>query len=79
ADAHLAARIRAQQLRSVLRFAPLTLTANLFNALLIVVVFWDSEPPWVLLMWLAALTVAMRSTLRAWRRDQASPPVRASE
>ena len=38
ADAHLAARIRAQQLRSVLRFAPLTLTANLFNALLIVVV-----------------------------------------
>lgn len=79
ADAHLAARIRAQQLRSVLRFAPLTLTANLFNALLIVVVFWGSEPPWVLLLWLAALTVAMRSTLRAWRRDQASPPVRASE
>lgn len=63
----------------MLRVAPLTLTVTPFKALLIALVFWGSEPPPVVLIWLAAVMGAMRSTLRARRRDHATPPLRTSE
>ena len=77
ADHPLAGNFRAEQLQAVLRLTPLTMAANLINASLICMTFWQTANPWVLGGWAALVVVAIGQGFRAWhhggRRASASP------
>jgi PAS domain S-box-containing protein len=68
-DDALAPAFRAKQLRAVLRMTPLTMLANLLNAALIGVNFWDLSNHWLLSAWMAMVAFAAIQGIRArWRK-----------
>jgi diguanylate cyclase (GGDEF)-like protein/PAS domain S-box-containing protein len=80
ADEAVAPAFRMKQIRSVLRFAPLSIFTSVFNALLVALMFGDRTSPWVIGFWLLGLVACMSGTVHAWvrqRRRQARPGVSA--
>ncbi|WP_018410786.1 putative bifunctional diguanylate cyclase/phosphodiesterase [Methyloversatilis thermotolerans] len=77
-DDEYSASIRAQQLRSVVRFAPLSVFSNICNATLILVFFGHSAPVWASALWFALVLLAMRLNVKAWLRNRAKPFERIS-
>ncbi len=68
-DESLAPAFRAKQLRVVLRMTPLTMLANLLNALLVVATFWGSANHWLLGGWMLLVGLAAIQGMRTqWRR-----------
>ncbi|MBP6094920.1 MAG: EAL domain-containing protein [Methyloversatilis sp.] len=73
ADENVAPAFRAKQIRSVLRFAPLSIFTCIFNATLIVLMFGDRTSFWVVALWLAGLVACMSGTMQAWVRQRRRP------
>lgn len=59
ADETVAPAFRTKQIRSVLRFAPLSIFTSIFNATLIVLMFGDRTSSWVIALWLIGLLACM--------------------
>jgi PAS domain S-box-containing protein len=69
-DESLAPSFRAKQLQVMLRVSPLTMLANLMNAALVIVTFWDSANRGWLLGWGLLIAMAAMQGLRARGRPQ---------
>lgn len=68
-DESAAPAFRAKQLQVVLRMTPLTMLANLLNALLIGATFWDHASHWLLSGWVLLVIFASVQGMRAlWRQ-----------
>jgi diguanylate cyclase (GGDEF)-like protein len=79
ADPTVAAGFRAQQIRSILRLTPLTMIANAFNALALLVIFFDSPSFHFVAAWSAALGYIIYKGTRAWLVQRKRPaPERVS-
>jgi diguanylate cyclase (GGDEF)-like protein len=74
----LSAEIRAQHLAAVLRQTPLTLGANVLNALLVCAAFWDRSTQVLLLAWCAALAGILGMGFVGWRRQRQQVKTTAS-
>ncbi|WP_166443700.1 putative bifunctional diguanylate cyclase/phosphodiesterase [Rhabdaerophilum calidifontis] len=61
-----AARVRANQIRGIMRFTPLAAIANCFNAVLVAYVALPVADWRVLVLWLAAIGIVMGLALRTW-------------
>ncbi|MFC0242092.1 PAS domain-containing hybrid sensor histidine kinase/response regulator [Rhodopseudomonas telluris] len=71
-------RIRAEQIASVSRLVPVTMSINVINAALVVVVFWDGSSKIFLSAWFVALGLIAAMALRSWLGTRHSPPREAS-
>ncbi len=79
ADPTVAAGFRAQQIRSILRLTPLTMIANAFNALALLVIFFDSPSFHYVAAWSAVLGYVIYKSTRAWLVQRKRPaPERVS-
>ncbi len=78
ADEPMAARFRARQLQAVLQLTPLMMTANVFNMVIILVVFAGSASPVGLTAWGLMVCAAAATGLRAWYRWRTGPPWEAA-
>lgn len=65
-DEPAAGSFRATQIRAVLRLTPLTMNANVLNALLIADSFWSTAPRAFVVMWLALVMFATTLGGRSW-------------
>jgi len=70
--------IRAAQIHSVSRLVPVTMSINMINATLVLLVFWDSGSHAFLLTWFGALGTAAALAVRSWLKSRHSPPREAS-
>ena len=73
ADEAVAPAFRVKQIRSVLRFAPLSIFTSVFNATLIALMFGDRASHWVIGFWLLGLVACMSGTVQAWGRQRRNP------
>ena len=73
-DEGQAARIRAAQVASVVRLTPLSMSINLLNTGLVVLVFWDRGPRWLLGAWFVLLALFAGAALRSWSAGKRRPP-----
>jgi hypothetical protein len=71
-------RIRAAQIDGVSRLVPMTMTVNLVNAALVLVVFWDGGSRGFLLGWAAVIATAAGLAIRSWLKVRRKPPREAS-
>ncbi|UZE49307.1 hybrid sensor histidine kinase/response regulator [Rhodopseudomonas sp. P2A-2r] len=71
-------RIRAAQVNSVARLVPMTMTINVLNAALVLVVFWTSASQVFLTIWAAVILLAAALAVRSWHRTRRKPPKEAS-
>lgn len=69
-DDAVAPSFRAKQLRAVLRMTPWTMLANLLNAVLVGVTFWDSANQWLLSGWMLLIVLAAIQGIRNSRRPE---------
>jgi diguanylate cyclase (GGDEF)-like protein len=69
-----AARVRANQIRGIMRFTPMAVIANCFNAPLVAYVAVPVADGRVLLLWLAAIMIVMGLGLRTWLAAKRRPP-----
>jgi diguanylate cyclase (GGDEF)-like protein len=74
AEAAVAAGFRAQQVQAILRLTPLTMVANLFNALVIVLMFRGTDKFAWILGWVAGLVICVTLGTRAWLLQRRRPP-----
>jgi diguanylate cyclase (GGDEF)-like protein/PAS domain S-box-containing protein len=69
----LAGRLRAQQVSAILRVTPFMMGANIFTAILCVVIFWSGDTFWFLTLWAGAFIltsiVGLKSCVRARSRN----------
>jgi two-component system, sensor histidine kinase len=77
-DEREARRIRAAQINSVSRLVPMTMAINLLNALLVVLVFWDSASPIFLAGWSGLLVAVAVLAVKSWLASRHNPPREAS-
>lgn len=70
--------IRAEQIASVSRLVPVTMSINIINATLVVLVFWDGGRNLFLAAWFAALCVVAAMAVRSWLGTRHNPPREAS-
>ncbi|TVO62720.1 putative bifunctional diguanylate cyclase/phosphodiesterase [Denitromonas ohlonensis] len=68
ADAPLAAQFRARQIQAVLRLTPLTMLANVLNALIVGWTFRDDLNPLLLVGWALFVLYSAGAGLDAWLR-----------
>jgi signal transduction histidine kinase/DNA-binding NarL/FixJ family response regulator len=71
-------RIRAKQIDSVTRLAPVTMTVNLINVAIILGVFWDTGSNVFLSLWAATVAAAALRAVRSWMLRRRRPPNEAS-
>ena len=71
-------RIRAKQIDAVTQLVPVTMTVNLINMAIILVLFWDTGSNMFLSLWALAIAAAVAMAVRSWLRSRRAPPVRAS-
>ncbi|WP_296519187.1 ATP-binding protein [Rhodopseudomonas sp.] len=71
-------RIRAAQIGSVSRLVPLTMTVNLINAIIVLVVFWHADSDRFLVAWATAIAVVAAMSVRSWVRARVRRPSEAS-
>ncbi|QCK85879.1 EAL domain-containing protein [Phreatobacter aquaticus] len=69
-----AGRVRAAQIHAVARYSPLTMTANLINAAVVVAVVRQTANPWVLACWGIIVLTMVVATTRAWFLQRARKP-----
>lgn len=74
AEAAVAAGFRAQQVKAILRLTPLTMVANLFNALVLVSMYRGTDKFEWILGWVAGLGVCIAMGTRAWLLQRRRPP-----
>jgi len=74
ADPAVAAGFRAQQIKSILRLTPLTMLANAFNALALLVIFYDSPSFYYVALWSTVLGCIIYKGTRAWLLQRKRPP-----
>lgn len=73
-----ASYFRAEQVRAIISLAPLTITANLVNILVILYLFQEQQMP-VLYLWGFSLFTVMSIGLRSWFKQQSGKaPTRSS-
>ena len=65
-DEPSAGTFRAKQIRAVLQLTPLTMLANVLNALLIADSFWSIAPRGFLPLWIASVILAAAFGARSW-------------
>ncbi|SEP32303.1 ATP-binding protein [Rhodopseudomonas pseudopalustris] len=70
--------IRAAQIQSVSRLVPVTMSINVINATLVVMVFWDTGPHAFLLAWFGAICAVAGLAMRSWHKSRRAPPREAS-
>jgi diguanylate cyclase (GGDEF)-like protein/PAS domain S-box-containing protein len=70
----VAGTFRARQIQAVLRLAPLTMLANVLNAVLIVATFWRVASHAFLVLWAVAVTAVVARSLRVWWRTRDRKP-----
>ena len=71
-------RIRAKQIDAVTQLVPVTMTVNLINMAIILVLFWNTGSNVFLSLWALAIASAVAMAVRSWLRSRRVPPVRAS-
>lgn len=71
-------RIRAKQIDAVTRLVPLTMTINLVNVAIILLVFWNTGWNTFLAGWALAIGSAAAMAIRSWLRTRRAPPREAS-
>lgn len=74
AEAAVAAGFRAQQVRAILRLTPLTMIANLFNALVLVLMYRGTDKFEWILGWVSGLSICIAMGTRAWLLQRRRPP-----
>ncbi|MBB5049676.1 hypothetical protein HNR60_004458 [Rhodopseudomonas rhenobacensis] len=74
---HEMRRIRAAQIDSVTRLTPLTMTINMANATLVVLVFWSTSSAF-LAGWMTLITAIVALAMRSWVRVRNEPRTEAS-
>ena len=74
ADPAVAAGFRAKQIQSILRLTPLSMLANAFNALALLVIFYDSPSFHFVALWAAVLGGIIYKGTRAWVLQRNRPP-----
>lgn len=72
-DDPMAPVFRARQIHAALRITPLTMVANLLNALLVGATFWDDVDRWLLGAWVLLVALFVTQGLRAWWRHPSRP------
>ncbi|HEY0330200.1 MAG TPA: ATP-binding protein [Rhodopseudomonas sp.] len=75
---HEMRRIRAAQIDSVTRLTPLTMTINIANAVLVVLVFWSAASYAFLVGWMTLIAVIATLAMRSWARVRSQPRTEAS-
>ena len=70
----VAGTFRARQLHAVLRLTPLTMGANVLNAVLMAAAFWATASQAFLVSWTFAITLLSALGLRAWWRSRGRGP-----
>ena len=70
----VAGMFRARQLHAVLRLTPLTMTANVANAVLVSAAFWNSASHPFLVVWTLVVALQAALGLRAWWRSRRRGP-----
>ena len=71
-------RIRARQIDAVTGLVPVTMTVNLINVAIILVVFWDTGSNLFLSLWATLIAAAAAMTARSWMRTHRDRPPGAS-
>ncbi len=72
-------RVRAAQIHAVSRFSPLTMAANLINAVVVVLVAREEANPFALGAWAATILAVVLVTTRTWfKRRGRRPRLKAS-
>ena len=71
-------RIRAKQIDAVTQLVPVTMTVNLINMAIILVLFWNTGSNVFLSLWALAIASAVAMAVRSWLRSRRAPPMRAS-
>lgn len=66
ADDHISSRFRAEQIGAVIRLTPLSVFANLLNATLILITFWNTPQGPALLIWACLLTFLILYGAKPW-------------
>ncbi len=74
AEEPVAAMFRARQLHAVLRLTPLTMGANVLNAVLVASAFWATASQPFLVAWTLAVALLAAIGLRAWWRTHRRGP-----
>lgn len=67
-DGPLARYFRARQVQALLNLLPLISVGNLLNTLVICSVFWDSLPPFWLVVWGAVISLSLPVSMVWWRQ-----------
>ncbi len=73
-DEPTAARFRARQLQAVTRLTPLAMGANLINAMLVAMAFWNTPRRQAALVWAAIIALLALRGLWSWHRQRRLPP-----
>ena len=75
ADEALRGRIRAEQIGGTLRLSPLSMGANIMNAVVIVALFWPTVEHGILLLWGVPAFLISAMGLRSWiaKRRRVAP------
>jgi hypothetical protein len=63
------ARFRAAQLNSILAFTPMTMAANMLNAMFVWMASRHIEDNWILDIWVACMFIIAMLGLRGWRKS----------
>lgn len=77
-DEALTRRVHAAQVGAILRLAPYTFFANLFNLVILFLALAGTFPFWLALTWAAAVLVVLSFGLRSWWSNLKRPIIAAS-
>ncbi|NBN78790.1 EAL domain-containing protein [Microvirga tunisiensis] len=77
-DHALTRRVHAAQVGAVIRLAPYTFSANVFNLVIILYALAGSVPLWAQLLWAGAILTTQFVALRGWWRSLRQPVEAAS-
>ncbi|ABD86917.1 hybrid sensor histidine kinase/response regulator [Rhodopseudomonas palustris] len=75
---HEMRRIRAAQIDGVTRLTPLTMTINVANAALVVLVFWNAASNLFLAGWMMLIAILAAWAMASWLRVRSRPRTEAS-
>jgi signal transduction histidine kinase/CheY-like chemotaxis protein len=71
-------RIRARQIDAVTRLVPVTMTVNLINVAIVLVLFWNTGSNLFLSLWALVIAAVALLAARAWARARRNRPQGAS-
>lgn len=71
-------RIRAKQIDAIARLVPITMTINLVNVAIVLLVFWNTGSNIFLGVWALTIVAAAAMATRSWLRSRRRTPTEAS-